>query len=120
MRHHILTIDDEPAIREMLREALEVAGFRVTDVATAADALDVIRRDAPQLVITDLQLEETDGFVAIEQIKAELPSVPVLLLTGVLLEEEAVDRGLAGKIAGYIPKTAPLSHIVNEVKRCLR
>jgi CheY-like chemotaxis protein len=120
MRHHILTIDDEPAIREMLREALEVAGFRVTDVATAVEAMDVIRRDPPQLVITDLQLEETDGFVAIEQIKAEIPAVPVILLTGVLMEGDAVDRGVAGKIAGYIPKTAPLSHIVGEVKRCLR
>ena len=116
---HILIVDDEPLVREILREVLREAGYRVTDVASAAEALPRVRDDTPDLIVTDLQLEEMDGFAFIEQARQIAPKVPVVLLTGVLFDA-AVSRRLGEeKVSGYIPKTAPLDHLLAEVKRHL-
>lgn len=119
MTKHILTIDDEPEIRELLHEVLTMAGHRVSGASTAAEAMAIVRTDPPDLIFTDLQLEETDGFDVIEQVKAVAPQTPIILLTGVLFDP-AVMKGPAGdKIACYIEKTAPLDHILKAVKRYL-
>lgn len=119
MKQHILTIDDEAEIREMLAEVLITAGYRVSAASTGEAALEIIRRDPPQLVIADLQLEESDGFDVIEQIKALAPRTPVILLTGVLIDP-AVLQGLVGsKIAAYVKKTESLERILQEVRKHL-
>ena len=119
MTNHILTIDDEVQILEMLRLALTVSGYRVTGVSSAAQAMQVVLNDPPQLIMTDLQLEESDGFDVIEQVKAVAPHIPIILLTGVLFDPQVM-RGPAGnKIAAYVEKTASLARILEEVKRHL-
>jgi DNA-binding NtrC family response regulator len=119
MKKHILTIDDEVEIRDLLREVLVTAGYRVTDVGTTVEALEVVRTDPPELVITDLQLEENDGFDLADQVKAAAPNTPIVLLTGVLFDPEVMEGPLGKKIAVYIEKTAPLERILREVKRLL-
>ncbi len=116
MTQHILTLDDEPEIREMLREVLTSVGYRVSGASTAQEALDLIRRDPPQLVITDLQLEETDGFDVIEQVKALVPETPVILLTGVLFDHAVIHSQIGSKIAAYVGKNESLERIVQEVR----
>jgi DNA-binding NtrC family response regulator len=116
MTQHILTIDDEPEIREVLREFLTSAGFRVSGAGTVEEALDVIRRDPPQLIITDLQLEETDGFNVIDQIKALVPKTPVILLTGVLFDPAVINDRIGRKIAAYLGKNESLERIAQEVR----
>mgnify|MGYP003349617614 CR=1 FL=1 len=116
---HILTIDDEPQIRDILKQVLTASGYRVTDVESAPAALAVVRDDPPDLIITDLQLEESDGFDLIEQAKQLAPSTPIMLLTGVLFDPAVVQRLGEVKIAAYVDKTASLDHIVKEVRQLL-
>ena len=117
MSHHILIVDDEAPIREMLKLALTKHGYRVTDVASAAEAMRLVRTDPPQLVISDLQLEDTDGMEMIAQLKTALPSTPVILLTGVFFDQQVVEEALTDKISAYLHKTAPLSVIVDKVRQ---
>ncbi len=117
MKKHILTIDDEVEIRDLLHEVLSVAGYRVSGASTAAEAMEIVRKDPPQLIFTDLQLEETDGFDVIEQVKAFAPNTPVILLTGVLFDPAVITGPAGEKIACYIEKTAPLDHILKAVKK---
>lgn len=117
--HHILTIDDEQNIRYLLSEVLTAGGYRVTGAETAAEGLAIVRRDPPDLIITDLQLEETDGFEFIEEVKQLAPHIPVMLLTGVLFDPMTVEQLGEKKIAAYLEKTAPLERILREVRRIL-
>jgi DNA-binding NtrC family response regulator len=119
MPKHILTVDDEPSIRELIAEALMAAGFRVTAVATAEEVLHVVKTDPPHLVITDLQLEECDGFAVADQVKAIAPHLPIVLLTGILFEPDVVQGPTWQKISAYIPKTNSLEQIVQAVKRLI-
>jgi two-component system C4-dicarboxylate transport response regulator DctD len=117
MNKHILIVDDEAEIRDLLAQYLGSAGFRTTTAATPAEAFAVVERDPPQLVISDLQLEESDGLAMLEKIRVLLPGVPLVLLTGVLFDQDVVDRTLSQKISCYIEKTAPLSRVLSEVRR---
>lgn len=117
MKKHILIVDDEAEIRDLLSQYLGSAGFRITAAASPVEAFAAIERDAPHLVISDLQLEESDGLAMLEKIRARLPDVPLILLTGVLFDHEVVERTLSRKVNCYIEKTAPLSHILAEIKR---
>lgn len=114
---HILAIDDEAPILDLLKEYLQAHGYRVTTVSTALEAKRVAEADAPQLILSDLQLEETDGLQLVEQLRATLPSVPVILLTGVLFDSQVVEENLKWKISGYVSKTAPLQTLLAEIRR---
>lgn len=120
MQHHILSIDDEDVIRELLGELLETHGFRFTGVGTPKEALNVARNDPPALIITDLQLEESDGLELVDKLAEIVPDAPVILLTGILFDTTTVDEKLSDKISAYVSKTAPLDSLLAEIKRLLK
>ena len=57
MKKHILTVDDETEILEVLRQVFTAEGYRVTAASSASEARKVAESDPPDLIITDLQLE---------------------------------------------------------------
>jgi len=116
-RKHILAIDDELPILELLKEYLEAQGYRVSTASTAHEAKRMVETEAPQLIITDLQLEETDGLHLIEQLRVLLPKTPVILLTGVMFDTRVVEENLKWKVSGYVSKTAPLQTLLQEIRR---
>jgi len=120
MNSHILIVDDEAPIREMLRLALTRRGYRVTDVASAFEVESAVRHDPPDLIVSDLQLEDSDGLAMIAQLKKSHPNVPVLLLTGVFLDPEVVHGTLGNQITAYLHKTTSLSKIMEEIDRLVR
>jgi DNA-binding NtrC family response regulator len=119
MNKHILIVDDEAEIRDTLREFLRIKQYQVSAAASAAEAMRYLRRDPPQLIITDLQMEDTDGLVLIEEIKAAVPQVPILLLTGVVFDPEVIRETISKKVASYLDKTTPLDRIEAEIRRLL-
>src|SRR4051794_20696183 len=111
---HILAIDDEAPILELLRDYLQAHGYRLSTASTAAEARHVVATDTPKLILSDLQLHETDGLHLIEELRATLPNVPVILLTGVLFDNQAVEENLKWKVSAYVSKTAPLQTLLQE------
>ena len=108
VERHILAIDDETSILDLLSEYLKAHGYRVTTAANAAEAKRLVETQAPDLIISDLQLEDTDGLHLIEELRVLLPSVPVILLTGVLFDNPVIEDNLKWKVSAYVSKTAPL------------
>lgn len=116
---HILIVDDEAVIRELLAEVLTLSGYRVSQAATAAAAKKILRADPPDLLVTDLQLEQSDGLELLAETKASHPDLPTLLLTGVLFDEDTVETRLRGKVSAYLPKTSPLKVVIAEIVNLL-
>ncbi len=119
MKKHILIVDDEPDIREVLAEALQVKGYRVTAAGAGHEALRIIKSDPPQLLISDLQMEDADGLEMIEQIKETLPNLPVILLTGMIFDPEVIRDTINKKVSCYIEKTSSLQRVTQEAQRLL-
>ena len=119
MKQHLLVVDDEANIRELLGKCLASNGYRVTAVASAAEALRVARDERPDLIISDLQLEDADGLEMIAELKAEFPERPVILLTGVLFDPKVVNELLPAKVDCYLEKTSSLAKILEAVRRLI-
>ena len=119
MKKHILAIDDEVEIRNTLQELLTMKGYRVSTAATATEALRILRQDPPQLIISDLQLEDSDGLELIEEIKELQPRIPILLLTGVVFDPEVIRETISKKVTAYLDKTTPLEKVESEIRRLL-
>ena len=119
MKKHILIVDDEADIRELLGQFLESVGYKVTSASSQAGALEAVRSEPPHLIISDLQLEDADGLQMIARLKAVLPDVPVILLTGVLFDPKAVNDVLLSKVSCYLNKTSSLAKIQEAIRRLL-
>jgi DNA-binding NtrC family response regulator len=119
MKAHILAIDDEKDIREMVQQRLMLEGYRVTAVGSPEEARRIVREDAPQLIIADLQMDQTDGLVLIEELKALLPGVPIILLTGVVFDPDVIRDNISKKVSCYLDKTSSLTRLIDEVRRLL-
>ena len=119
MNKHILTIDDEAVILNLLREFLEEEGYHVSRASTPREAKAAVAAQSPDLIITDLQLANSDGLELVDSIRETLPDVPVILLTGVWFDEQTIDEKLSHKISAYHNKTAPLAELLQTVRRLL-
>ena len=118
-KKHILVVDDEQDVRDVLSQALAVKGYRVTAAEAGHEALRVVKADPPQLMISDLQMEDSDGLELIEQIKTTNPDLPVILLTGMIFDQETVRDTINKKVSVYLDKTSSLQRVTHEVQRLL-
>jgi DNA-binding NtrC family response regulator len=79
--HRILIIDDERPVLMTLEALLKRHGYRVDTASTASQGLKTLKLNSPPLVLLDLQLPDAHGLEMLDQIKAELPDVQVIILT---------------------------------------
>jgi DNA-binding NtrC family response regulator len=119
MKKHILSVDDEQDIRELLQESLGMRGYRVSTAATPDEARKIAKADLPDLIILDFQIEESDGFVLIDEFRKLYPKTPLMLLTGAVFGKGAVREVIEQKVASYLDKTASLSQILDEIHRLI-
>lgn len=103
MTTHILAIDDSRTIRNLLTMTLEKAGFAVTTAVDGVDGVQKFQQEHADLVITDVNMPNKDGFGVIEDIRAgdKNRAVPVLVLTtesGAALKDRARKAGATGWI----------------------
>jgi len=119
MKKHILSIDDEADIRELLQEALGMRGYRVSATGDTETAKKIIKEDPPQLVIMDFQIEEGDGFIMIQEVKKLAPETPIILLTGAVFDKQVVRETILKTVNSYLDKTASLAEIIAEIQRLL-
>ena len=119
MKKHILSVDDEQDIRELIQESLSMQGYRVSTAATPDEARKIAKADRPDLIILDFQIEESDGFVLIDEFTKTYPGIPLMLLTGAVFGKGAVREAIEKKVASYLDKTASLSQIIAEIHRLI-
>lgn len=119
MKKHILSVDDEADIRELLQEVLTMKGYRVSTAGEPESAKKIVKEDPPALIIMDFQIEEGDGFVLIDEFKKLAPNTPILLLTGAVFDRHIVRDTIQKRVSSYLDKTASLNTIVSEIQRLL-
>lgn len=119
MKQHILVVDDEPPIRDLLSAFFKKHGYEVSTVATGAEALPAVDEKGVEVVILDVLLTDTDGLEVLSRIKAKHPKLPVIMMTGIGFDEELLQDALQKGASGYVSKTLPLDQLLAEVHRSL-
>ena len=115
---HVLVIDDDDDIRELLRELLERAGHQVSLAPNGRAGLRELWSGSPDLVILDVAMPGLDGWATLERIR-EVTDTPVLMLTARDAELERV-RGLQGGADDYVVKPFGRQELVARVDVLLR
>lgn len=105
MAKKILVVDDDTHIREVIRFALENAGMEVFEAANGREALKVIPKTQPHLVIFDIIMPEMDGLEACRELR-KTSELPVLFLTS---RDDEIDRIVGLEIGGDDYVTKPFS-----------
>lgn len=117
MTAQILIVDDEPAIRRLVRGAAERAGFSVDEAANAAEALRMARHDGCELVLLDLGLPDRDGIELIPLLKSMDRAVIVLTARDVTAEKvAALDLGADD----YVVKPFDTDELLARIRTALR
>lgn len=114
MSHHILVVDDDPGIREIIRAVLEDEGLTVETASNGREALDEIARQRPRLVLLDLQMPLMTGWEVLSQLREANVDVPIVFMTaGYRAQAEAARCGADG----YLAKPFDINQIIDVVER---
>ena len=114
--HAVLVVEDDCALREALCDTLMVAGYDVRPAADGATALDVLEREAVDLVVSDVQMQPMDGHALLGLIRARQPNLPVILMTAYGSIRQAVDVMRAGATE-YLVKPFEAHALVELIER---
>ncbi len=115
----ILVVDDEPNIVQLARMYLEQAGFRVISASSGTQALQMVPRHRPDLVVLDVMLPEVDGFTVCRRLREQGNRTPVMMLTA---RDDDIDKILGLELGAddYLTKPFNPRELVARVKAILR
>lgn len=119
MAELILIIDDEAGVRELLSDALKLAGFETVTAADAMIAQTMLRTIKPDLMVVDINMPLMDGFEFIERIRGNGDMTPALMLSA-RGDRADVTRGLTLGADDYVTKPFGLEELVLRIKAILR
>jgi two-component system, OmpR family, KDP operon response regulator KdpE len=115
----VLVIDDEPPIRKLLRMGLTAHGYQVLEAPNGKTALDLLLKEAPDLIILDLGLPDTHGHELLQTIRARNESVPIVVLSSRGDEAgkvQALDLGADD----YVTKPFGMDELLARMRAALR
>jgi DNA-binding NarL/FixJ family response regulator len=116
MMKKLLIVDDHEVIRLGLRLMLEDTDLQVeTEASSAAEALQAIENQAPDVVLMDIRMEGGDGLNALGRMKLDHPDLPIVLFSA-YDNPTYVARAVALGAAGYVLKSAPRERLVEALQ----
>jgi DNA-binding response OmpR family regulator len=115
----ILVVDDDPTVSDVVRRYLDKAGYDVQLAVDGSAALAAIADRKPDLVVLDVMMPGVDGLEVCRRVRAELPALPVIMLTAL---GEEIDRvvGLEVGADDYVTKPFSPRELVLRIRSVLR
>ena len=118
-RHHILVVDDEPNILEVVELYLKREGYQVSVAADGETALDLIMEQPPDLIVLDLMLPKLGGLEVTRILRESMLNIPVIMLTSKGEEDDKI-YGLEVGADDYVTKPFSPRELVARIKVVLR
>lgn len=121
MRTTILIVDDQPTNRQYLVDLLMTRGYRTREAGDGAEALDRVRAELPDLIITDILMPTMDGYELVRRLRGDPVSaaIPVLFCTGAYDPEEIQRLTETGGIIRLMTKPVRAKEILRQVETAL-
>jgi len=117
--NRVWIVDDDRSIRWVLEKALTKAGLDVVAYDNADSVIDDLRREEPDIIVSDVRMPGTDGLSLLQNISKNHPEVPVIIITA----HSDLDSAVAAYDGGafeYLPKPFDVDEAVAQVRRAIR
>jgi len=114
----ILLVDDDPGLLRLLSIRLRAADYEVEAVDSAADALGILNRFRPDLVISDLRMDKMDGIGLLKELQSRTPGLRVLIITAHGTIPDAVTATQSGAF-GFLTKPIDKEELIETVERAM-
>jgi len=114
----LLVVDDDPRIRGLLSQSLDALGYRTLEAADGREALSIAHREPLDCVIADIKMPDVDGLTLLHQLKADMPALPVVMITAFAFHQHKVEAAEAGADA-FLMKPFRLARIEEVLTRVL-
>lgn len=115
----VLIVDDDTEIRNLIRKILSVEGFNVVEAENGEAALEIARKEIPDLIISDIMIENVNGFMLFEFLQADISTtnIPLILATG--KAQKAGAWQMDPRVA-YLEKPIAPDELLAAVKRIMK
>ena len=114
-KRHVLVVDDEPGIGSILRIKLRLAGFDVTTTTSGAEAIELIRRQEPDIVLLDILMPDVTGMDVLEKVRT-FSQVPIIVFSA---KPDIVNFALKIGANDSIGKPFDPEHLVSKIESVL-
>ena len=116
--HSILIVEDNEKNLKLLRDVLQVKGYRTLEARTASEGLRLAREELPALVLMDIQLPDLSGITALSRLRADplKQAIPTIAVSSSAMQEEQ-EKITASGFDGYIMKPIELKSFLEQVER---
>ena len=121
MKKRILLVEDNEATVEVMVLQIKFLGYDVIVARNGADALELLAKELPDLIIMDIQMPKMDGFQALSRIKKDprTQSIPVLAATAKAMAGDK-ERCIASGCDGYLAKPFTHAELGSAIETCLK
>ena len=119
-QNKIVNVEDYAPSREASSELLRLAGFSVFEAATGGEALELVARVKPQLVLLDVKLPDISGHEVCRRLKADDPTIPILQISASLVSGHDKVRGLESGADAYLVKPVEPEELIATINALLR
>jgi two-component system, cell cycle response regulator DivK len=118
MAKTVLIVEDNELNMKLFRDLLEAHGYETSGTSNGYEALEIVRKTRPDLVLMDIQLPQVSGLEVTRWIKddPELRSIPVVAVTAFAMKGDE-ERILQGGCEGYISKPISVPHFLETIAR---
>jgi len=118
MPKKIIVVDDEKIICNTAKKILEIEGYEVDTFTDSVLALEAIRKNQYDLIITDLMMEEVSGMDILREVNRRSPQTKVIMLTAYATLEATIEA-IREQIYDFFPKPVKIEDLKRSVKRAL-
>lgn len=108
--NHILVVDDEEDVRDLLRKFLTRRGYEVATVGDGEAAIEAIRESSPDIVLLDIRLPKVDGLSVLQRLREEADDVAIITMSG-NADEDTARKSLELGAADFITKPFNLPYL---------
>lgn len=121
MSAQLLLVDDEPGLREAVKDYLQESGFTVQVASNAREGWELMQQNTPELVISDIMMPQVDGYQFLKQLREDprFQALPVIFLTAKGMTTDRIQGYQAG-VDAYLPKPFDPDELVAIVENLLK
>ncbi|GAB6190819.1 sigma-54-dependent transcriptional regulator [Desulfocastanea catecholica] len=118
IKPYVLIVDDDPSILEVLEARLMAADFKIYKAANGADALEILKQNPVDILVSDIKMPEMSGLELLEKTRTIFPELPVIFLTAYGTIPDAVDAVKAGAV-DYLTKPFDGKELVWKIEQVI-